>query len=78
MYLARKKTERIVHRISRKEANVLQINLMLIKRKTLLLRKESKRFAFRSEQSRQRKTLLYDVLDRLLKRGFARRPQGIL
>jgi len=44
----------------------------------LLLRKNRKRFAFRSDQGQKQKALLHAVLDRFHKRRLARGSQKIL
>ena len=53
----------IVHRLSKKEANVQRICYVK------LLCKTSKRIAFLSKQKLQRKALFHDVLNRVHKSG---------
>ena len=80
MYLAGESNCVIVYRKSRKEAKVPRINLIdwVRENSALLLRKKSKRFASRSDQREQCKTLLHDIFDWFLKSGPAREPQKIL
>ena len=63
----------IVHRISKKEKSVPRINLRLIEsgeKQHHCYVKTGDRFALRSEQSSQHKTLLHVVLNRFFKRGL--------